>query len=238
MARGRKKHKATIWLMLVFHLILVMTLYTIWYSFVLQPREVAQMNQLYASSLTTDPDEYETPDDKSISSQPIASLEKEASSQVLEKQDKAIIDQSLPDSSAVVKNVVDGDTITVVSDGVTYKVRLLGIDTPETKDPRKPVQCYGFEASRKMKELVEGKSVVLVVDESQGDKDKYGRLLRYVYLADGTLVNAVMVEEGYAFAYRKYPTAKLNDFISLEQQAKDATRGLWAANTCNGKVDR
>ena len=89
----------------------------------------------------------------------------------------------------LVTKVVDGDTIEVQFEGVKETIRFIGIDTPETKDPRKPVQCFGQEASNKMKELVENKQVILESDPSQGELDKYGRLLRFLFLPDGTNVS-------------------------------------------------
>ena len=80
-----------------------------------------------------------------------------------------------------VTKVRDGDTIEVDYNGKTEAVRLVGIDTPETVDPRKPVQCFGVEASNKLKLLLSDTSVSLEVDETQSDRDKYGRLLRFVF---------------------------------------------------------
>ncbi len=93
---------------------------------------------------------------------------------------------------AKVIRVIDGDTIKIEGDKV---IRYIGIDTPETVHPSKPVQCYGKEASDKNKELVEGKEVKLEKDVSE--TDKYGRLLRYIWLGD-MLVNEYLVREGYA----------------------------------------
>lgn len=103
----------------------------------------------------------------------------------------------------------------------------MSIDTPETKDPRKPVQCFGLEATNKLKELTLGKSVALKLDSFQGDRDRYGRLLRYVYLADGTFVNAEMVKSGYAFAYTKIESDQLAYMQSLEIEARTNNAGLW-----------
>ncbi|MEI9966982.1 MAG: thermonuclease family protein [Candidatus Moraniibacteriota bacterium] len=89
-----------------------------------------------------------------------------------------------------VSQVVDGDTLKVERGGVTQTLRLIGIDTPEAIDPRKPVQCFGKEASNKAKELLVGKRVTLERDKSQGDLDKYQRALRYVYLEDGTFLTS------------------------------------------------
>ena len=136
-------------------------------------------------------------------------------------------------AEALVSEVVDGDTVKL-SDG--NKVRILGIDTPETKDPRKPVQCFGEEASLKMTELVDDKKVTLLVDEGQGDKDKYGRLLRYIYIGN-TDIGAEMVRQGYAFAYTKYPVSKMDGYVALEQEARENKAGLWAEDTCNGSTE-
>lgn len=125
----------------------------------------------------------------------------------------------------VVTRVVDGDTIEV--DGTT-KVRYLGMDTPETVDPRKPVQCFGHEASDYNHKLVEGKFVRLVRDVE--DTDKYGRLLRYVYLQDGTFVNLQLVAQGYARTYTWPPNiAHTQEFVAAEQAAKAAGLGRWSA---------
>jgi micrococcal nuclease len=126
---------------------------------------------------------------------------------------------------AEVTRVVDGDTIEVQIAGATYRVRYIGIDTPETVDPRQPVQCYGREASERNRELVEGKTVGLEKDVSE--TDQYGRLLRYVWL-DDEMVNAVLVREGYATAVSYPPDVKYQElFLSLQQEARDAGLGLW-----------
>ncbi|TAK89734.1 nuclease [Patescibacteria group bacterium] len=127
-----------------------------------------------------------------------------------------------------VVEVSDGDTFKVKIAGVTETVRLIGIDTPETKDPRKPVQCFGRAASDEAKHLLKGKLVRLEGDPESGDRDKYQRLLRFAYLEDGTFYNQHMVEQGFAFAYTIFPNSKLELFRSWERQAREAKRGLWA----------
>lgn len=128
-------------------------------------------------------------------------------------------------TTATVIKVIDGDTIEV-SGG--EKIRYIGIDTPETVDPRRPVMCFGKQASDENKKLVEGKTVVLVKDVSE--TDKYGRLLRYVYLPDGTFINELLVKEGYARATSYPPDVKYQElFRSAEQQARDAQIGLWGS---------
>lgn len=126
-----------------------------------------------------------------------------------------------------VTRVVDGDTI-VVSDNIT--VRLIGIDTPETVDPRRPVQCFGKEASSKLKSLLSEKEIVLQKDVSE--TDKYRRLLRYVFLPlpDGQIlfVNDYMVREGFAKVLTYPPDVKYNEQLrQAEREAREAGRGLW-----------
>lgn len=132
------------------------------------------------------------------------------------------------EEQAKVLKVVDGDTIHVqLSDGKKEKVRVIGIDTPETKDPRKPVQCFGKEASAQMSRLVNGKTVTLERNPAE-DRDKYGRLLRYVAL-DGEDIGARMIAEGYAFSYKRFPHPRLEAYNQLEKEARGALRGLWGS---------
>lgn len=129
-----------------------------------------------------------------------------------------------------VAEVVDGDTIKI-STGET--VRYIGMDTPETKHPTKGVECFGKEASEYNKKLVFGKEVTLVKDVS--DKDRYGRLLRYVYLSDGTFINKKLVDDGYAKAATFPPDVLFSkDFVKAEQTARTGQLGLWKA--CTTKV--
>lgn len=139
-------------------------------------------------------------------------------------------------ANASVVKVVDGDTIDAKLDdeGKVYRIRFLGINTPETVDPRRPVQCFGKEASNKMKELLTGKRIRLEADPEADERDKYGRLLRNVYLEDGTDVNAYMVREGYAYAYLSFPlnAKRKKELRKLQEDAKMAGRGLWNPEAC------
>lgn len=127
-----------------------------------------------------------------------------------------------------VARVIDGDTIELEGG---ERVRYIGIDTPETVDPRKPVQCFGVEASKKNKELVEGKTVRLVKDVT--DKDRYGRLLRYVYL-DDAFINVELVKQGFAYSYSYPPDVKYQDqILKAQQEAEQSKAGLW--NACPPK---
>ena len=127
--------------------------------------------------------------------------------------------------SATCIRAVDGDTIIVNIAGVKERVRLIGVDTPETKHPRKPVQYFGKEASMFTANMVEGKKVRLEFDQNQ--RDKYKRLLAYVYLEDGTFLNAEIVKQGYGHAYTKFPFKYLNEFRQHEREARIRRRGLW-----------
>ena len=129
--------------------------------------------------------------------------------------------------TARVERVIDGDTIQVRSEGKSYTVRLLGVDTPETKHPSKAVEYFGREASAFTKAHLEGKTVRLVKDPAGDTRDRYGRLLRYVYL-DGDNFNARLIREGYAHAYRRFPFSRRQEFICLEEQARKRRIGLWS----------
>lgn len=126
-----------------------------------------------------------------------------------------------------VVHVVDGDTIDVLAGGRRVRVRYIGINAPESVDPRRPVECFGREAAAKNKELVDGKVVRLERDVSE--TDRYGRLLRYVYVGD-LFVNAELVRLGYAQAVTYPPDVKYQElFLALEREAREAGRGLWGA---------
>jgi micrococcal nuclease len=147
--------------------------------------------------------------------------------------------------SATIERVVDGDTLVVRITGRTdgpgageaavgrsYRVRLIGIDTPESVDPRKPVECFGREAGVAMNALVEDRTVRLVKDVEE--MDGYERLLRYVYM-ESEMVNARLVTNGYAHAYTFPPNIRHSSlFVQLEREARNEDRGLWSDDTCAG----
>jgi micrococcal nuclease len=121
-----------------------------------------------------------------------------------------------------VKKVIDGDTI-LLDNG--EQVRLIGVDTPETKHPQKPVERFGKEAYLFTKRMVEGKEVRLEYDWQR--KDRYGRLLAYVYLTNAAFLNAEIIKQGYGFAYTKYPFKYLEEFRGYEREARENGKGLW-----------
>ena len=118
--------------------------------------------------------------------------------------------------------VIDGDTI-VLSNG--EKVRLIGVDTPETKHPQKPVEYYGKEATAFTKKMVGGKVVKLKYDVQR--RDEYDRLLAYVYLMNGTFLNAEIIKQGYGHAYTRFPFKYMEEFKQYEKEARENKRGLW-----------
>ena len=143
-----------------------------------------------------------------------------------------------------VSDVVDGDTIKVVSRGFETPVRLIGIDTPETRHPNKPVQCFGPAASARAKRLLPtGQKVTLVTDPSQDTRDRYGRLLAYVYRpgksgARGS-VNFALVGTGYAkvYVYGSVRFKHADAFFRAQHRARKAKRGLWGS-PCGGNTTK
>ena len=141
---------------------------------------------------------------------------------------------STPSQGYKVTEVVDGDTIKVSMNGSVETLRVIGLDTPETLGPRKPVQCFGKEASNKAKSFLTGKTVMLEADSTQGERDKYGRLLRYVFL-DGVDYGKTMISEGYAHEYTYKLPYKYQAAYKVAQASAEANKlGFWAPYTCNG----
>lgn len=131
-----------------------------------------------------------------------------------------------------VARVVDGDTIAVIVDMKEEKVRLIGLDTPETKKPNSSVECFGKAATDYAHKLMNNQTVRLETDLISGDRDRYDRLLRYVYLSDGRMVNKEMIAQGYGFAYLNFPFTKSDEFRALQKQARESNKGLWASGVC------
>lgn len=167
------------------------------------------------------------------------------------------VSRAFNDSPNVVRviKVVDGDTITVQTDlddaSTSSKItlRLIGINTPETVDPRKKVECFGREASAKAKEMLSGKLVRLEYDDTQDTVDKYGRKLAYVFIQDESYTtkqnsnadteiffNKYMIEQGYAYEYTySKPYKYQSEFKYAQKRAEAEGRGLWSPTACNGK---
>lgn len=131
-----------------------------------------------------------------------------------------------------VVKVVDGDTIVIDMDGKSETIRLIGIDTPETNDARTGVECFGKEATEKLKSVI-GDRVSIEKDTSQGERDKYRRLLTYIYTEEGTMLNKYMIAQGYAHEYTyNEPYKYQKEFKAAEADAKKSKRGFWASDAC------
>lgn len=136
-----------------------------------------------------------------------------------------------------IDHYVDGDTIAVNMNGNIETIRFIGVDTPETHKPNTPVQCYGELAAANTRSLISKFGRVrLQADPLDTNRDVYGRLLRYVYLPDGTLLDEKIIQQGYGFAYLGFPFTKSDQFAADEQAAQAAKIGLWG--TCHPTVNQ
>jgi micrococcal nuclease len=126
---------------------------------------------------------------------------------------------------------VDGDTVRVrIGDPppgleALETIRMIGVDTPETVHPRRELEYFGLEASEFTRQRLLGKPVLLAFDWDR--RDRYGRLLAYIYSPDGDCHNAALIREGYAHAYTSYSFQFIDEFRGLEQEARREKRGLW-----------
>lgn len=129
-----------------------------------------------------------------------------------------------------VTRVVDGDTIHVQTPNGDVTVRLIGIDTPETVAPGRPVACFGPEATAEARRLMDGRSVYLEPDSSQDAVDKYGRTLAYVWLTPTDSINFDLVADGFAKEYLyRTPYHHHDAFVAAQASAQAVGRGLWSA---------
>jgi len=163
-----------------------------------------------------------------------------ASAAAAQEEEGAVASSTEEDSSETaaqrelydVVKVIDGDTITIKLDGKNETIRLIGLDTPETNDPRTGVQCFGKEATAKLKSVI-GKRVAIEKDAGEGERDKYDRLLAYVYSEEGLFLNKYLIEQGYAYEYTyDDPYKYQKEFKAAQVDAKAKQRGLWAPNAC------
>ncbi len=126
-----------------------------------------------------------------------------------------------------IDHFIDGDTIAVNMNGQVESVRLIGVDTPETHKPNTPIQCYGPAAAAFTKATIGNSRVRLVSDSLSTNRDRYNRLLRYVYLPDGRNLDEVLIQNGYGFYYPYFPFTKSTQFSADEKQAQQQKLGLW-----------
>lgn len=132
-----------------------------------------------------------------------------------------------------ITKIVDGDTVKIEMNGKVETVRLIGVDTPEVVDPRKPVQCFGREASAKTKEWLLNRVVKVESDSTQDTRDKYGRLLLYIYRDDGLFINRELIAQGYAHEYTyDIPYKYQKEFKEAEMSARENQQGLWSRAAC------
>lgn len=130
----------------------------------------------------------------------------------------------------IVPYVVDGDTFDIDYPDENFKytrIRLLGIDTPETKKPKTPIMYFGPEASEKTKQLILNKKVIILLDSVSRTRDKYSRLLCYAKLSDGKILNELLVEQGFAYADLRFQHSFYSKYESLMKKARKNKVGLW-----------
>lgn len=132
-----------------------------------------------------------------------------------------------------VSKFIDGDTIIVDMDGKDQTIRFIGVDTPEEFDSRKPVQCFAKAAAQHTKDLIGNDGVRLESDAQSDNRDRYDRLLRYIYTPGGTLVNYQIVADGYGFTTTGFPFTKMATFRAAQATAREQNKGLWGDCTIN-----
>jgi len=144
-------------------------------------------------------------------------------------------DSGNPAGPYEISRVIDGDTISVTIEGKVENVRLIGIDSPEISSPYASAECYGQEASAAAKEKLKDQKIYLESDPVSGDRDRYGRLLRYVILADKTNFDEWMIAEGNAreYTYDGQHYGYRDRFRSAEETAKTEKKGLWGPACAN-----
>lgn len=141
----------------------------------------------------------------------------------------------------LVSHVVDGDTFDVIKDGVKTRVRLVGVDTPESVHPDKEVEHFALEASDFLKKILLNQEVYFTFDQNNAatnHTDRYGRTLAYAYRArDGLLINAHLIKEGYGYAYLNYPFENMEAYLGYQREAREAGKGLWGASSQTPAAD-
>jgi micrococcal nuclease len=140
--------------------------------------------------------------------------------------------------SAIVRDVLNGHTIEVAVSGVVKRVNLIGVNAPLPPQPDQPGECFGAEAAAGLADILglDGQFVLLETDETQGELDRQGQLLSYMWLPDGRMVNYEMIARGYAFSESfNLPYAYQEVFAQVGGEAREDQRGLWSPETCNGE---
>src|SRR5450759_3763669 len=146
---------------------------------------------------------------------------------------------ALPGTTASVARVVDGDTLKARIAGRTETVRVIGLDTPESVKPGTPVECFALRASAEAERLLPiGAAIRLESDPTQAARDRYGRLLAHVWLADDTLYAEQMIRGGFGihYVYGGVPSIYARWLAAAQDAARTAQRGLWSPTTCAGNA--
>lgn len=213
---------------LKYSILVVISLFTLfigtaWVSAITSPSKTAQKQELVTQTIptpTTEPQTQTLGVETKIEPSPVATATLKPVE--LDKQEVKVV------------KVIDGDTIDVSFNGKTERVRFIGINTPETVDPRKPVECFGERASAVAKENLTGETIQLESDSSQGDRDKYNRLLRYVWTDDGGVdFGKVMIATGFAYEYTyDLPYKYQKEYKQAQKEAEGEKKGLWADDAC------
>ena len=156
-----------------------------------------------------------------------------ASNVVLEEMSRIEVSQDTFETLyATVDRVVDGDTISVIMHdalATPEMLRLIGVDTPETVHPAMPIQFFGPEATIFVNNLCNGEPVKLHLQRDRPRRGSYGRLLVYVELPDGSILNELILQGGFGYSYTKYSHANTDRYNDIERSARIAKRGLWAS---------
>ena len=128
-----------------------------------------------------------------------------------------------------VTRIVDGDTVVAEINGTDEKIRIIGINTPESVDPRRPVECFGKEASSQAEKLLLHKKITL---NNYKERDTHGRVLSYIQLSDGTDFGSRMIESGHAHSFKSYSHDRLASYNNIEKDARANKVGLWSPDAC------
>lgn len=130
-----------------------------------------------------------------------------------------------------ISHIIDGDTLYVIMNGKEKKIRILGIDTPEKNGGFRTAECFGNDASEYAKKYLQGKRVSLLESKIGNSEDKYGRLLRYVFV-DGEDFGAHLIAEGYAESYKRFPHERKKYYNSIEKKSQNLKKGMWNEENC------
>lgn len=144
-------------------------------------------------------------------------------------------EKNFPSEKFIVIKVFDGDTIKIKTNDGSEIVRLIGVNSPETDNPYRKEECFGIEASQFTKEYLINREVKLETDASQANRDQYDRLLRYIFLLDGTNFNQLLISQGYAreYTFKGVAYKYQSQFITAEKSARDQGLGLWSSCQAN-----